>query len=65
MDFSPSPTAVRLIDEVNDFMDAHVRPAEPVYLQQLPWTLSLAKSDEETAPFYACFERKFGQTMEK
>lgn len=35
MDFSPSPTAVRLIDEVNDFMDAHVRPAEPVYVQQL------------------------------
>ncbi|OWY61987.1 acyl-CoA dehydrogenase, partial [cyanobacterium TDX16] len=35
MDFSPSPTAARLIDEVNDFMDTHVRPAEPVYVEQI------------------------------
>jgi acyl-CoA dehydrogenase len=35
VDFAPSPTAARLIDEVNDFMDAHVRPAESDYVQQL------------------------------
>lgn len=35
MDFSPSPTAARLVDEVNDFMDGHVRPAEAVYVDQL------------------------------
>jgi acyl-CoA dehydrogenase len=35
VDFSPSPTAATLIDELNDFMASHVRPAEPVYVQQL------------------------------
>ena len=35
MDFSPSPTAARLAGELNDFMASHVRPAEPIYGEQL------------------------------
>jgi acyl-CoA dehydrogenase len=35
VDFAPSPTAARLIGEVNDFMDSHVRPAESTYVEQL------------------------------
>jgi acyl-CoA dehydrogenase len=35
VDFSPSPTAARLVDEVNDFMDGQVRPAEATYVEQL------------------------------
>src|SRR5262249_6742510 len=35
MDFSLSPTASRLHDELLEFMDAHVLPAEPVFREQL------------------------------
>jgi len=35
VDFSPSPTAARLAGELNDFMASHVRPAEPIYGEQL------------------------------
>ena len=35
MDFSPSPTAARLAGELNDFIASHVRPAEPIYGEQL------------------------------
>jgi len=35
MDFSLSPTASRLRDELLSFMDEHVYPAEPVYREQL------------------------------
>jgi acyl-CoA dehydrogenase len=35
MDFALSPTAERLREELLDFMDRHVYPAEPVYAEQL------------------------------
>lgn len=35
MDFAPSEKSARLADELRDFMDARVRPAEPVYAEQM------------------------------
>jgi acyl-CoA dehydrogenase len=35
MDFALSPTAERLRDELLDFMDSHVYPAEPVHAEQI------------------------------
>ena len=35
MDFELSPTAERLCDELLDFMDRHVYPAEAVYREQM------------------------------
>ena len=35
MDFAPSQRVVELSESLNDFMDSHVYPAEPVYAEQV------------------------------
>lgn len=35
MDFAPSPKVVELSENLNDFMDSHIYPAEPVFAEQV------------------------------
>jgi acyl-CoA dehydrogenase len=48
MDFAPSPTAAEYLDRLQEFMDSHVFPAEPVYAEQRAKLRS--QGEEHTVP---------------